>query len=73
MKIRFDAGQALKEVERLGLARQEGSGFQAISPEKGLEKLKTYWSKLLMPKLEKDAMHTSESKIDGAHEFALQN
>lgn len=47
--MRFDAGQALKEVERLGLAQKVGKGYKACSSEDGLHKLKNYWTKLLMP------------------------
>ena len=67
MKVRFDAGQSLREVERLGLAHSRSNGFEACSPEEGLPKLKSYWANLLMPKdLQPEPARRSSQIQDGA-------
>ena len=49
MKVRFDAAEALSELERLGLAEDGSQGYTACQPQQAFKKLKHHWDGLLLP------------------------
>lgn len=49
VKVRFDAVEALNELERLGLAEQSRGAHRVCAPDVALRKLKRHWDNLLLP------------------------
>ena len=47
--MRFDAAEALTELERLGLAEGSSKGHTACQPQQAFKKLKDHWDGLLLP------------------------
>ena len=72
VKVRFDAGEALKELERLGLATSNGNSYEASDPKDALPKLQSHWADLLIGPKQK--LHSNSSKDDSTSpQLALQN
>ena len=57
VKIRFDAAEALSELERLSLVTKDSQGFRPCSTKQGLDVLKDHWDELLL-----DAKHAAVVK-----------
>lgn len=54
VKIRFDAAEALSELDRLGLVSKEGKGYKLCSTKRAIDVLKDHWEDLLL-----DAKHAA--------------
>lgn len=63
VKIRFDAAEALSELDRLGLVDCRGDECAACRPSEGLARLKKHWDSLLLPGSMHAAEPQTESKI----------
>ena len=48
VKIRFDAAEALSELERLDLVTKTSKGFRSRHPQQALGVLKDHWDELLL-------------------------
>ena len=56
VKVRFDAEEALADLERLALLQQpqergKGTGFRAVPPKEAYGRVKAYWDELLTSRM----------------------
>jgi hypothetical protein len=69
VRIRFDSGEALRELGRLGLlegqplegdGRAEGRCYMVVRPSKAVDVLKLHWKTHLQDRLSAEARHLDE-------------